>query len=104
MKIGSGWTKSNETDGSTFISFSLDKVILELFPQLQNCNLTASYVKESDRKQENSPSWSLSISKKTDKKEKSAEKAEKEIIQEAAPDKETEAAANDLIEEEDIPL
>ena len=66
MKIGSGWTKTNETDGSTFISFSLDKVILELFPQLKNCNLTANFTKEEDRKQENSPAWSLSISKRTE--------------------------------------
>ena len=90
MKIGSGWTKNNEKDGSTFISFSLDKAILELFPQLKNCNLTAIFEKEADRKQENSPGWSLSISKKETKK--TSNDTEKEILKE-----------EDLIPEEEIP-
>ena len=98
MKIGNGWTKTNEKDGSTFISFSLDKAILELFPNLKNCNFTASFVKAEDRKQENSPSWNLSISKRTEQTKKSSDDAEKEII--ATKEK----AAEDLISEEDIPF
>ncbi len=60
-RIGCGWTKSTK-DGATYMSFSLNEEITQLFPQLKGMNLTAFHIPQTERKNENSPGWSLVIS------------------------------------------
>lgn len=66
MKIGSGWTK-NTDNGDTYISIALDEVIENLFPQLKDCFINLWFVKQEDRKGENSPAWSVNLSAKKEK-------------------------------------
>lgn len=68
LKIGCGWTK-NTQDNQTYMSFSLNKEVLELFPQLKNLRLNAFHIPAAERKNENSPGWSLVLSTPTEKKE-----------------------------------
>lgn len=78
MKIGSGWTKTSK-EGNTFISIALDDTFLELFPQLKNCNVSLGHIKEGDRKNENSPAWTVSLSVKKQKTEEEKEELQKDI-------------------------
>lgn len=72
MKIGSGWTKTTE-GGDTYISIALDEVIGELFPALKGCFVNLWHVKKEDRKNDNSPSWTVSLSVKQEKETKENE-------------------------------
>ena len=78
MRIGSGWTKNTE-NGDTYISIALDEVIGELYPQLKGCFINLWHVKKEERKGENSPSWTVSLSVKKEKEEK-ADKEFDEIV------------------------
>lgn len=69
MRIGSGWTKTTD-NGDTYISVALDEVIGELYPQLKGCYINLWHIKQEDRKSENSPAWSMSLSVKTEKEDK----------------------------------
>lgn len=75
MKIGNGWTKTTE-NGDTYIPIALDEVIENLYPQLKKCFLTLWHVKQEDRKNENSPAWTVTLSVKKDKTEKQANEEE----------------------------
>ena len=66
MKIGSGWTK-NSDNGDTYISVALDEALIALFPQLKDCYINLWHVKPEDRKNENSPSWTVNLSVKKEK-------------------------------------
>lgn len=72
MKIGSGWTKNTE-NGDTYLSIALDEVITELYPQLKGCFINLWHVKKEDRKSENSPSWTVSLSVSKEKAEQQTE-------------------------------
>lgn len=72
-KIGSGWTKSTE-DGGTYMSFAFNREIIQLFPQLKGMSLTAFHIPQDERKNENSPGWSLIISSPQEKKSTNEEK------------------------------
>ncbi len=72
LKIGCGWTK-NTQDNQTYMSFSLYKEILEMYPQLKNLRLNAFHIPQSERKNENSPGWSLVLSAPTDNKKELTE-------------------------------
>lgn len=63
MNIGSAWAKVSEK-GTRFLSIALDEAILELYPQLKNCTITAFYIKEEDRKSDKSPTYQLVLNKK----------------------------------------
>lgn len=78
MKIGSGWTKTTD-ENKTFISVALDETVLELCPQLKGLNISLGFVDKNERKAENSPGWTVNITKR---KEKSAKKDTTEIISE----------------------
>lgn len=69
MRIGSAWTRTSDKDKKTFISVALDEVVLELFPQLKECNLSLSYISPEDRTSDKAPGWYVNLSKKKDKTE-----------------------------------
>lgn len=100
MKIGSGWTKNNN-DGDTFISIALDETVLELYPQLKNCNISLGWIKDEDRKKENSPAWSVNLSVKKQKKDdkEAVKNAEEKIINSAQQTN----VAEDFTPTEEIP-
>lgn len=75
MKIGCGWTKKTQ-DNSTYMSFSLNEEILEFYPQLKNLRFNAFFINQEDRKNENSPGWSLVVSKVKEKPTNSTEEEE----------------------------
>lgn len=78
LKIGSGWTK-NTKDNQTFISYSINEEILELYPCLKELRITSFHIPKEERKNENSPSWSLVIKKKQENTTNSTEEDEEEI-------------------------
>lgn len=89
MKIGNAWTKCNEKDGTTFLSVALDETILAFCPQLKNVNISLSWVRAEDKKSENSPDWTVSMTARKSEEEKAKikakkEEAEKAIIESAA--------------------
>ena len=71
MKIGSGWTKTTD-NGDTFISCAVDETILEMYPQLKNLSFALWHVKKEERKNENSPHWTISIKPKKEKTEETS--------------------------------
>lgn len=76
MKIGHGWTKTTES-GATCITIALDEVLGFMFPFLkiilEKCFITLWHIPKEERKDENSPSWSVNITVKREKKEKTEE-------------------------------
>lgn len=72
MKIGSGWTKTTE-NGDTYISIALDEVLKELYPALKGCYLNLWHVKKEDRKNDDSPSWTVALNIKQEKESKTTE-------------------------------
>lgn len=72
MKIGSGWTKTTE-NGDTYISIALDEVLKELCPALKGCYLNLWHVKKEDRKNDDSPSWTVALNVKQEKESKTTE-------------------------------
>lgn len=66
MKCGSGWTKNTE-NGDTFISIAIDETLQALYPALKDLSISLWHVKKEDRKNENSPSWTLTIRPKQEK-------------------------------------
>ena len=80
LKIGSGWTKQTKEDEKkekkTYMSFSLNEEILELYPSLKNLRFNAFFVPQAERKNENSPGWSLVVSKVKEKTTNSIEEEE----------------------------
>ena len=52
MRIGSAWTK-NTDDGKTFISVALDEVVIALFPELKNFNISLGHIPAEERRTEN---------------------------------------------------
>lgn len=72
MKIGSGWTKNTE-NGDTYISIALDEVIETICPQLKDCFINLWFIKQEDRKGDNSPAWSVNLSAKKDKEQQTDE-------------------------------
>ena len=77
MRIGSAWTK-NSNDGKTYISVALDETFLELFPQIKDCNISLSHIPAESRSSENSPSWSLSLTKRKPKTDEAKPEAKEE--------------------------
>lgn len=78
MRIGSAWTKQTENN-EAYVSISLDDVITELYPELKNCFINLWYVPKEERKNENSPTWSVNISVKRENKSQKKEIREDEI-------------------------
>lgn len=82
MKIGSGWTKTTD-DNKTFISVALDEAVLELYPQFKGLNISLGFINKDERKNENSPGWTVNISKRKEKaeakKETTSEISDEEI-------------------------
>ncbi|MBS4760978.1 MAG: hypothetical protein KHX03_09805 [Clostridium sp.] len=68
MKIGNAWTKTSEK-GDTYIPVSLDEVILKQFPALDNYFFNLWRIPAEERKNENSPQWSLNATVKKQKEE-----------------------------------
>ena len=66
MRIGSAWTK-NTDDGKTFISVALDEVVIALFPELKDFNISLGHIPAEERRTENSPAWGINISPKKNK-------------------------------------
>lgn len=60
IKIGGVWNRVSK-NGNRYISIAFDKAFLELCPQLKNVSLIGYYIKESDRKNDKSPSYSLNL-------------------------------------------
>lgn len=71
MRIGNAWSK-NADDGSTYISVALDETVIALCPELKNVNISLSYVKQTDRKSEKSPDWTISMTARKPKEETEA--------------------------------
>lgn len=64
MDIGAAWAKVSDK-GNKYLSISLDKAILELYPQLKNCIINAFYIDENKQSQnENSPCYRIVLNKK----------------------------------------
>lgn len=80
MRIGSAWTKQTEK-GEAYVSISLDEVVTEMCPMLKNCFINLWYVPKEERKNENSPTWSVNISVKKDleKKKETAEDLDEDV-------------------------
>lgn len=70
MQIGSAWHKATE-EGKEFISVSIDESMKALYPALNDLNITLWQVTE--RKNENSPHYSLQIQKKKPKAQNTEE-------------------------------
>ena len=68
MKIGSGWTKETE-DKKIYISVSLNEIFGEWFPFLKKCFITIWHIPEEERKNENSPNWTISLNIKKEKQD-----------------------------------
>lgn len=70
MRIGYGWTKITEGENKKqYISISLNDVIGLVIPWLKNCFITLWHIPKAERKTENSPDWSIELTRKKEKKE-----------------------------------
>lgn len=68
MKIGAAWYKFTE-DGKQYLSIKLDEAILPLTIQ-EDKYLTLWEIPESDRKSDNSPHYSVNLSKSKPREDK----------------------------------
>ena len=78
MRIGSAWTKTQKETSKQFISVAFDEAFLKLCPQLQGCSFTLGYIDPKERKNDNSPGWSVNLSERKPQTQE-AETASEEI-------------------------
>ena len=85
MNIGSAWAKTEEKDGKKVvasISVSIDKAILELYPQLKNLRFGLKPIPQEQRGNENSPHYRAFVYK---------------------PEEQTSAQTSEVIGDDEIP-
>ena len=86
MNIGSAWAKTEEKDGKKVvasISVSIDKAILELYPQLKNLRFGLKPIPQEQRTKDNSPHYRVFAYK---------------------PSEETSAQTSEVIGDDEIPF